>query len=113
MVTGVQLLLGRGGLVSTAPDYYRFTATLCNRGGKLDGTRLLKRKPVEPDDDEPPARGQELTELAQAGMLTEAAHAGASGPGFSLMQSPARAQILAWKIHERTVTTARSAPKGS
>src|SRR5262245_41488535 len=39
-------LSGGGGLVSTAGDYYRFTAMLRNRG-ELDGMRLLGRKTVE------------------------------------------------------------------
>jgi CubicO group peptidase (beta-lactamase class C family) len=39
--------------------------------------------------------GQELTQLAQAGMFTETPYAGMGfGLGFSVMQSPARAQIL-------------------
>jgi hypothetical protein len=39
--------------------------------------------------------GQELTQLAQAGMFTETAYGGVGfGLGFSVMQSPARAQIL-------------------
>jgi CubicO group peptidase (beta-lactamase class C family) len=37
---------GGGGLVSTAPDYYRFAQMLLNRG-ELDGVRLLSRKTVE------------------------------------------------------------------
>jgi CubicO group peptidase (beta-lactamase class C family) len=39
--------------------------------------------------------GQELTQLAQAGMFTETAYAGMGfGLGFSVMQSPVRAHIL-------------------
>jgi CubicO group peptidase (beta-lactamase class C family) len=84
---------GGGGLVSTARDYFRFTAMLANRG-ELDGIRLLGRKTVElmtlnhlPD-------GQDLTALAQAGMFTETAYGGVGfGLGFSVMLSPARAQI--------------------
>jgi CubicO group peptidase (beta-lactamase class C family) len=37
---------GGGGLVSTAPDYLRFTQMLLNRG-ELDGARLLSPKTVE------------------------------------------------------------------
>jgi CubicO group peptidase (beta-lactamase class C family) len=84
---------GGGGLVSTARDYFRFTAMLANKG-ELDGIRLLGRKTVElmtlnhlPD-------GQDLTALAQAGMFTETAYGGVGfGLGFSVMLSPARAQI--------------------
>jgi CubicO group peptidase (beta-lactamase class C family) len=87
------LFSGGGGLVSTARDYFRFTSMLLNKG-ELDGIRLLGRKTVElmtmnhlPDN-------QDLTTLAQAGMFTETAYAGVGfGLGFSVMQSPARAQI--------------------
>jgi len=37
---------GEGGLVSTAPDYLRFSQMLLNRG-ELDGARLLSRKTIE------------------------------------------------------------------
>ncbi len=37
---------GAGGLVSTAPDYFRFQQMMLN-GGELDGVRLLGRKTVE------------------------------------------------------------------
>ena len=40
------LLLGGGGLVSTATDYMRFAQMLLN-GGELDGTRILSRKTIE------------------------------------------------------------------
>jgi CubicO group peptidase (beta-lactamase class C family) len=85
---------GGGGLVSTAPDYFRFTAMLRNRG-ELDGVRLLGRKTVELMTMNHLPGGQELTQLAQAGMFTETAYGGVGfGLGFSVMQSPARAQIL-------------------
>jgi CubicO group peptidase (beta-lactamase class C family) len=85
---------GGGGMVSTAPDYFRFTAMLRNRG-ELDGIRLLGRKTVELMTLNHLPGGQELTQLAQAGMFTETAYAGVGfGLGFSVMQSPARAQIL-------------------
>jgi CubicO group peptidase (beta-lactamase class C family) len=85
---------GGGGLVSTALDYFRFTAMLRNRG-ELDGIRLLGRKTVELMTLNHLPGGQDLTQLAQAGMFTETAYAGVGfGLGFSVMQSPARAQIL-------------------
>ena len=85
---------GGGGMVSTAPDYFRFTAML-RRGGELDGVRLLGRKTVELMTMNHLPGGQDLTQLAQAGMFTETAYAGVGfGLGFSVMQSPARAQIL-------------------
>jgi CubicO group peptidase (beta-lactamase class C family) len=74
---------GGGGLVSTAPDYFRFASMMRNRG-ELDGVRLLGRKTVEL-----------MTMNAQPGMFTETAYAGVGfGLGFSVTQSPARAQIL-------------------
>ena len=85
---------GGGGLLSTAPDYFRFTAMLRNRG-ELDGVRLLGRKTLELMTTNHLPGGRELTELAQAGMFTETAYAGVGfGLGFSVMQSPVRAHIL-------------------
>ncbi|HXJ78352.1 MAG TPA: serine hydrolase domain-containing protein [Candidatus Methylomirabilis sp.] len=85
---------GGGGLVSTAPDYFRFTAMLRNRG-ELDGVRLLGRKTVELMTMNHLPGDQDLTQLAQAGMFTETAYGGVGfGLGFSVMQSPPRAQIL-------------------
>jgi CubicO group peptidase (beta-lactamase class C family) len=85
---------GGGGLLSTAPDYFRFTAMMQNMG-ELDGTRLLGRKTVELMTMNHLPGGQELTDLAQAGVFTETAYAGVGfGLGFSVNQSPARAQIL-------------------
>jgi CubicO group peptidase (beta-lactamase class C family) len=90
----VSFLSGGGGLVSTAHDYYRFAAMLRNRG-ELDGVRLLGRKTVELMTMNHLPRGQDLGELALAGMFTETPYAGLGfGLGFSVMQSPARAQIL-------------------
>ncbi len=85
---------GGGGLLSTAPDYFRFTSMLQNMG-ELDGVRLLGRKTVELMTMNHLPGGQDLTDLAQAGMFTETAYAGVGfGLGFSVAQSPARAQIL-------------------
>ncbi|HEY4909680.1 MAG TPA: serine hydrolase domain-containing protein [Methylomirabilota bacterium] len=85
---------GGGGLLSTAPDYFRFTAMLQNMG-ELDGVRLLGRKTVELMTMNHLPGGQDLTDLAQAGMFTETAYAGVGfGLGFSVAQSPVRAQIL-------------------
>ncbi|HEV8226327.1 MAG TPA: serine hydrolase domain-containing protein [Methylomirabilota bacterium] len=87
-------LSGGGGLLSTARDYFRFTSMLQNMG-ELDGVRLLGRKTVELMTMNHLPGGQDLTDLAQAGMFTETAYAGVGfGLGFSVQQSPARAQIL-------------------
>jgi CubicO group peptidase (beta-lactamase class C family) len=85
---------GGGGLVSTAGDYFRFTAMLRNYGA-LDGVRLLGRKTVALMTMNHLPGGQELTQLAQAGMFTETAYAGVGfGLGFSVMLDPTRAQLL-------------------
>src|SRR5262245_40087713 len=84
---------GGGGMVSTAPDYFRFAAMLRNRG-ELDGVRVLGRKTVELMTMNHLPDGQDLTRLALAGMFTETAYAGVGfGLGFSVMQAPARAHI--------------------
>jgi CubicO group peptidase (beta-lactamase class C family) len=84
---------GGGGLVSTAHDYFRFASMMLNKG-ELDGIRLLGRKTVELMTMNQLPDGQDLTDLAQPGMFTETAYAGVGfGLGFSVMQSPARAQI--------------------
>jgi CubicO group peptidase (beta-lactamase class C family) len=85
---------GGGGLVSTAHDYYRFTSMLLNRG-ELDGVRLLSRKTLELMTQNHLPGAQDLTALAQAGMFTEVAYNGVGfGLGFSVMQDPARAQVV-------------------
>jgi CubicO group peptidase (beta-lactamase class C family) len=85
---------GGGGLVSTAGDYFRFSAMLRNRG-ELDGIRLLGGKTVELMTTNHLPGGQELIQLAQPGMFTETAYAGVGfGLGFSVMLDPTRAQIL-------------------
>ena len=84
---------GGGGLVSIVPDYFRFTSMMLNKG-ELDGIRLLGRKTVELMTMNHLPDGQDLTKLALAGMFTETAYGGVGfGLGFSVMLSPARAQI--------------------
>ena len=91
---GGSFFSGGGGLISTAPDYLRFTLMLRNRG-ELDGVRLLSRKTVDLMTVNHLPGGQDLTALAQAGMFTETAYAGVGfGLGFSVMLDPARAQVL-------------------
>ena len=91
---GGSFFSGGGGLISTAPDYLRFTLMLRNRG-ELDGVRLLSRRTVDLMTVNHLPGGQDLTALAQAGMFTETAYAGVGfGLGFSVMLDPARAQVL-------------------
>ena len=84
---------GGGGLVSTALDYYRFTAMLLN-GGELDGMRLLGRKTVELMTANHLPNDGEVAQLALPGSFTDIPYAGLGfGLGFSVMQSAARAHI--------------------
>jgi CubicO group peptidase (beta-lactamase class C family) len=84
---------GGGGLVSTAPDYFRFASMLASKG-ELDGIRLLGRKTVELMTMNHLPGGQDLSDLAQAGMFTETAYGGVGfGLGVSVVQSPVRAQL--------------------
>jgi len=86
-------LSGGGGLVSTALDYYRFTRMLLN-GGELDGVRLLGRKTVELMTVNHLPDGQDIAQLSLPGVFTNAPYTGMGfGLGFSVVQSPARAQV--------------------
>jgi CubicO group peptidase (beta-lactamase class C family) len=88
------LFSGGGGLISTAGDYFRFASMLRN-GGELDGVRLLGRKTIELMTRNHLPGGQDLTQLAQAGMFTETAYAGVGfGLGFSVLLDTSRAQIV-------------------
>ena len=88
------LFSGGGGLLSTARDYFRFASMLRN-GGELEGVRLLGRKTIELMTRNHLPGGQDLTQLAQAGVFTETAYAGVGfGLGFSVMLDTSRAQIV-------------------
>lgn len=82
---------GGGGLVSTLPDYLRFTEAL-RRGGVLGKTRILGRKTVElmtmnhlPGD---------LASMGQASFSEMPMVGIGFGLGGSVLIDPARAQIL-------------------
>src|SRR6266536_5909570 len=84
---------GGGGLLSTAPDYFRFTSMLQNMG-ELDGVRLLGRQTVELMTMNHLPGGQDLNDLAQAGMFTETAYAGVGfGLGFSVVPASLKTQM--------------------
>jgi CubicO group peptidase (beta-lactamase class C family) len=86
-------LSGGGGLVSTALDYYRFASMLLN-GGELDGMRLLGRKTVELMTLNHLLGGQDIAQLALPGRFAAPPFEGLGfGLGFSVVQSPARAQV--------------------
>ena len=84
-------LSGGGGLVSTAPDYLRFTRMLRGRGA-LGDTRLLGRKTVELM-----TTNQLPGDLADMGQPTfsETPFSGVGfGLGVSVLLDPARARIV-------------------
>ncbi len=84
-------LSGGGGLVSTAQDYVRFCQMLLNKG-ELKGVRLLGRKTVGlimcnhlPGD---------MASMGQS-VFSETSYDGIGfGLGFSVVDSPAKAQVL-------------------
>jgi CubicO group peptidase (beta-lactamase class C family) len=75
-------LSGGGGMVSTAPDYLRFTQMLAN-GGTLDGVRIVSRKTVAlmASDHLPPDIAFSATARAQ---FEESAPIPEFGQGFGL-----------------------------
>src|SRR5262249_58312067 len=73
---------GGGGLISTAGDYFRFTAMLRNHGA-LDGVRLLGRKTVELMTMNQLPGGQDLAQLS-TGRFSQTAY---SWLGFCLAVS--------------------------
>lgn len=77
-----KFLSGGGGMVSTAPDYFRFAQMLLN-GGKLDGERLVSRKTIElmASDHLPPGIAFSGTTRAQ---FEESAPIPEFGQGFGL-----------------------------
>ena len=82
---------GGGGLLSTAADYYRFTAML-RGGGALDEVRLLSRKTVQhmtlnqlPGD---------LAEMGEASFNETSFEGIGFGLGFSVLLDPAKANVL-------------------
>ena len=73
-------LSGGGGLVSTTPDYLRFTQMLVN-GGELDGHRVLGRKTVELMSTNHLPGGGEMRDFALPNGYGEV---GFEGTGFGL-----------------------------
>ena len=82
LTTRPKFLSGGGGMVSTAPDYRRFTQMLLN-GGTLEGVRLISRKTVElmSSDHLPPGIAFSGTTRAQ---FEESAPIPEFGQGFGL-----------------------------
>jgi CubicO group peptidase (beta-lactamase class C family) len=84
--TGKRYLSGGGGLVSTTPDYLRFTQMLLN-GGELDGMRILGRKTVELMTANHLPGGGSLRSFAVPGAYGEV---GFDGMGFGLTVAVAK-----------------------
>ena len=82
LTTRPNFLSGGGGMVSTAPDYRRFTQMLLN-GGTLEGVRIISRKTVElmSSDHLPPGIAFSATTRAQ---FEESAPIPEFGQGFGL-----------------------------
>jgi CubicO group peptidase (beta-lactamase class C family) len=84
---------GGGGLVSTAADYLRFCRML-QRGGELDGARILGRKTIELMTLNHLPEGKDLTELA-FGTFAETTYEGVGfGLGFSVQLDLAKSQLV-------------------
>jgi CubicO group peptidase (beta-lactamase class C family) len=87
-------LSGGGGLVSTAPDYHRFTQMLRN-GGELDGVRLLGTRTVRYMCQNHLPGGADLFQVGrppQGG--TPAVRGLGFGLGLSVVFDPVRAKVL-------------------
>lgn len=84
---------GGGGLVSTAADYLRFCRML-QRGGELDGARIIGRKTLELMTKNHLPGGVDLTDIA-FGNFAETTYEGVGfGLGFSVLLDQAKAQIV-------------------
>ena len=86
------ILSGGGGLLSTVPDYVRFTRMLANQGS-IEGTRLLSRRTVDlmttnhlPGD---------LGQLSAGGFAETTLDGVGFGLGFAVMLDPTRAHSVA------------------
>ncbi|HWW52410.1 MAG TPA: serine hydrolase domain-containing protein [Acidimicrobiales bacterium] len=87
------LLVGGGGLVSTAADYLRFAQMLLN-GGELAGTRILGRKTVAYMTSNHLPTGGDLGSMGQP-VFSETNYEGIGfGLGVSVVLDPARAQVM-------------------
>jgi CubicO group peptidase (beta-lactamase class C family) len=91
LIGEVQTLSGGSGLVSTLPDYFRFTEML-RRKGELNRQRILARKTIEFM-----TRNHLPGDLAEMGQPTfcETTYEGIGfGLGMSVMLDPAKAKII-------------------
>jgi CubicO group peptidase (beta-lactamase class C family) len=88
------MLSGGGGLVSTMSDYVRFVRML-ERGGELDGVRLLSPRTVAFMASNHLPGGRDLNEMGQVGFAEVAMEGMGFGLGFSVNLSPQENRALA------------------
>jgi len=81
------MLSGGGGLVSTMADYLRFVRML-ERGGELDGVRLLSPRTVAFMASNHLPGGRDLIQMGQVGFAETAMEGMGFGLGFSVNLSP-------------------------
>jgi CubicO group peptidase (beta-lactamase class C family) len=81
------MLSGGGGLVSTMSDYLRFVRML-ERGGELDGVRLLSPRTVAYMASNHLPGGRDLNQMGQEGFAESAMEGMGFGLGFSVNLSP-------------------------
>lgn len=81
------MLSGGGGLVSTMADYHRFVRML-ERGGELDGVRLLGPRTVRYMASNHLPDGRDLNDMGQVGFAEVVMEGMGFGLGFSVSLSP-------------------------
>jgi CubicO group peptidase (beta-lactamase class C family) len=87
-------LSGGGGLVSSAPDYHRFTQLLRNNG-ELDGVRLLGSRTVRYMGQNHLPGGADLSQVGRPPQGGTPAVSGVGfGLGLSVVMDPVRAKVL-------------------
>jgi CubicO group peptidase (beta-lactamase class C family) len=87
-------LSGGGGLISTAGDYHRFTQML-RRGGELDGVRILGTRTLAHMTRNHLPGGADLEQVGRPLFAESTFHGVGFGLGFSVLQDPAKAKLLA------------------
>ena len=93
VLTPPTYLSGGGGMVSSAPDYHRFTQMLL-RGGELDGVRLLSPRTVRYMTSNHLPGGADLEQFGRK-LFAETSFDGIGfGLGFSIVLDPVQNKVL-------------------